>query len=579
MNRPGGILPRWFSARRGLILQLFLVMVFPLAVLLVAITLGSVALHQQAMRTLVGERDQRAVRAAASAIAGQVRQRTNAVRLVARQAQHADPAELPGILSADFLQADFDYGLAYLGSDGALEATSGDPQIWNTLLLALLPEVRSLFENENAPPVLVSDAYTDPQTGARLVLVMAADPDRQRVAAGAFSVRALAQHILDDGVADGHPTAFLLVDNQHQPIYRLGTLFTEEQLHNHAGISEVMGGESGTTIQRVGGSEHVVAYSPVDALGWGLVSEEHWELVDTSMLRTTQLAPLVLAPVLALALAALWFAARQIIRPLQELENRSARLAWGDFQAIEEPVGGISEIRRLQAGLVHMAHKVEASQQSLHHYIGAITAAQEDERRRLARELHDDTIQALIALKQRVGLAEMGLPAASDWRASLDEITSLTDQTIENLRRLTRALRPIYLEDLGLVTALEMLARETGQAAGIPVAFQCQGEQRRLEPGVELALYRIAQESLSNVARHARASRAALEMLFTDQAVTLEIRDDGQGFITPASPAEFAPSGHYGLLGMHERAELVGARLELDSSPGKGTRLKIIFNN
>jgi signal transduction histidine kinase len=90
----------------------------------------------------------------------------------------------------------------------------------------------------------------------------------------------------------------------------------------------------------------------------------------------------------------------------------------------------------------------------------------------------------------------------------------MTEQTIEELRRLTRALRPIYLEDLGLVTALEMLARETGKTAGIPVEFQLQGVDRRLEAPVERALYRLAQEALSNVARHAQASQAALQIRF-----------------------------------------------------------------
>ncbi len=554
-------------------IQLFLITVLPLALLLVAITFGSLVLHQQAMRTLVGERDARAVRTAASAMAAQIGQRANALRLLALQAEGAPPDALATILSqADFLNADFDAGLAFLGADGTLQTVSGDSTVWAALLPEIIPHLPGLNTSDQATP-FISDAFIHPASGDRLVLALAPDPARKWIAAGAFSAAALAQSVLSSNLAEGYPTAYLLVDSAHQPIYRQGILFTETELQNHAGVGQAVDGESGAALQQAGGSEHVVAFSAVAPLGWGLVSEEHWEMVDTSMLRTTQVAPLVLVPVLVLALVALWFAARQIIRPLQELENRSARLARGDFQAIEEPVGGIAEIRRLQAGLVYMAHQVGAAQQSLHHYIGAITAAQEDERRRLARELHDDTIQALIALKQRVQLAGMKSPPAP--AASLDEISSLTEQAIENLRRLTRALRPIYLEDLGLVTALEMLARETGQAAGIPVAFNCQGDERRLEPAVELALYRIAQEALNNVARHARASRAALEISFTAESVSLEVSDNGQGFSAPATPAEFAPGGHYGLLGIHERAELIGARLEIKSTPGRGTQLSI----
>ena len=209
-----------------------------------------------------------------------------------------------------------------------------------------------------------------------------------------------------------------------------------------------------------------------------------------------------------------------------------------------------------------MARKVKAAQQSLHSYIGAITSGQEEERRRLARELHDDTIQSLIALKHRVELAQLASNNGSS-EASLVEVVSLTEKTIENVRRQTRALRPIYLEDLGLVTALEMLARETSQAANIPVDFQRLGTENRLNPNAELALYRMAQEALNNVIRHAQASQANLGISFTSQEVTLQVSDNGRGFDVPNSPAEFAPGGHFGLLGMYERAELIGARLEI----------------
>jgi signal transduction histidine kinase len=125
------------------------------------------------------------------------------------------------------------------------------------------------------------------------------------------------------------------------------------------------------------------------------------------------------------------------------------------------------------------------------------------------------------------------------------------------------------------VTALEMLARETGQANGISVEFQRQGTERRLSPNVELALYRMAQEALNNVTRHAQAAHACLSISFTPQNVTVLVSDDGQGFDVPKSPAEFAPSGHFGLLGLHERAELIGADLEIRSSPGQGSRLMV----
>jgi len=256
------------------------------------------------------------------------------------------------------------------------------------------------------------------------------------------------------------------------------------------------------------------------------------------------------------------------------LESKAAALASGDFDTIKEPVGGISEVRHLQAEMAEMARKVQASQEGLHDYIGAITSAQEEERLRLARELHDETIQELIALKQRVQLTQKAVKD-QDAAQLLGELEGLAEGSIENLRRLTRALRPIYLEDLGLVTALEMLARETSQPSGLEVDFERTGLERRLPRESELALYRIAQQALTNVVRHAQASRAVLRIAFADSEIELEVSDSGIGFQVPRSPTDFAPSGHFGLLGMRERADLIGARLEVQSAAGHGTRLAV----
>lgn len=570
-DRKRGLTTSW----RGLIIQLFLVTVLPLTLMVVAFTFGSLVLHQRAMRSLVGERDQVAVKTAASAIAEQVRQRVNAIRLLSVNAQGVSVDGLDGLLATtDFLKPDFDYGLAFFERDGGLETSSGDRLFWESMTANLAPTLLS-FSGSNQPNYLILDSLEHPQTGERLVFILAAEPDRRRISVGAFSAAALARHTFGD-TSDSHSPSYLMMDRNGKTIYQIGYLFSEDDLRSHAGVAEALDGESGATYQRVGDSEHVVAYSPVQPFGWALVSEEPWEMVDTPMLRTTQAAPLVLAPVLILALVALWFAARQIIRPLQDLESKSAELARGNFRAIDEPAGGIAEIRRLQAGLAEMAHRVEAAQKSLHDYIGTITNAQEEERRRLARELHDETIQSLIALKQRLQLARLANQPGGV-TSLLSEIESMTEQTIEELRRLTRALRPIYLEDLGLVPALEMLARETGQAAGIPVDFQLQGNIRRLEASAELALYRLAQESLSNVARHAQATQARLLVQFLPHSITLIISDDGKSFIVPKRPSEFASDGHMGILGLYERAEMIGAQLEITSSPGQGSQVKVMM--
>lgn len=574
MSQPSRDSRQVFSPWRGVIWQLFLFTILPLAVLTIVIAFGSLTLHQRAMRALVGERDERAVRIAAAALEEQLKHRQDAIRGFSILSGRASSDQLQGILdSSDYLLDDFDTGLAFFSPDGSLVSYTGDRFVWEGLVDQVSPTIREFLE-QNHNSVLISTDYYNPVNQEKMLLMMTASPKDDWVVVGASSTVSLVRHTLTNSFASGSDALVVVVDANKDILYQGGSFSYAGGAASHPGIAEALRGESGAIYVQVGDSEHVVTYSPIRPVGWALALEEPWEMVDTPTLRTTQLAPLVLVPVLLLALLALWFGLRWIVKPLQDLEAKAATLAWGEFNAIEQPVGGITEIRRLQTELIHMARKLKAAQQSLHSYIGAITSGQEEERRRLARELHDDTIQSLIALKQRFQLTQLATKNGSS-EASLAEVVSLIEQTIENVRRQTRALRPIYLEDLGLVTALEMLARETNQAANIPVEFQRQGTEVRLNPNVELALYRIAQEALNNVSKHAEATQATLNISFTSQQVTLQIIDNGKGFDVPKSPAEFAPGGHFGLLGMYERAELIGARLEIFSSPGQGSRITV----
>jgi len=571
--------PEYGRSWSGLLQQLFFFFILPLAILLIVVTFGSQALHDQAMRSMVGVRDERAVRTAVGAIEGRVRQRTNLLSLLALQAAPGAPGGSEGAhAQADFLDEQFDAGLAFVELEGdTLRVVEGA----GTLRFQaddLLESIQQLLQSGDA--YRMSDALTHSTSGEPLLVILVPTPETQRVVVGAFSVASLVEPPLANALVGEHGAYYLLVDGSGRLINSAGSSHSLTVVVEHPGVSQVLKGESGTAYVQVGESEHVVVYNAIPLLGWGLVSAEPWEMVSTPVLRNTQLAPLILVPFSLLMLVALWFGARQIVGPLRILEERAARLAAGDFKSIEAPIEGLAEIRQLNAELVHMAHEVQAAQQSLHDYVGSITAAQEDERRRLARELHDDTIQSLIALKQRAQLLRLDFQArlSSPEVAKLDELSMLAEQTIENLRRLTRALRPIYLEDLGLTTALEMLAGEVSQTAGIPVEFRQIGSQRRLEDPAELMIYRMVQEALSNVARHARAQQASVEIEFAEQFVSVKVEDDGRGFSISHSPAEFARQGHFGLVGLDERADLIGARLDIASTPGKGTRINILLD-
>jgi signal transduction histidine kinase len=562
---------------QGLMMRLIAIILLPLTVILLVITFGSLTIHQQAMRSMVGERDARLVSTAARSLSAQIDLRVKELAGFA-QLQSLLPSEpvISTFPDAGFLLPDFDNGLAVVDSQGKLLSTQGNSTVWDALSADPVKWHRLAADLKTQPGKLI--VINSPVDNSPVGMISSPRKDGNLVI-GAFSIPTLVKNTLVDILPSESQLTTLVVNPDQQILYKAGD--AGDYSSDHPGIAEALQGRSGTVYVDVGSDEHVTAYSPVKSAGWALVTEESWQAVSTPTLRTTQVAPLVLVPAVVIMLFALWLGTRQVVQPLRILEAKAATLAVGDFQTIQEPVGGIAEIQHLQGTLVEMAHKVQEAQRSLHGYIGAITTAQEEERHRLARELHDDTLQSLIALKQRVQLAQLELGANLEKNdpdsAELKEIAALTEQTIENLRRLTRALRPIYLEDLGLVPALEMLARETGQAMGIPVEFHREGVEKRLDAVVELALYRMAQEALSNIARHAQAKHATLSISYIDSSTNMQVLDDGVGFVVPTNPSEYAPAGHYGLLGLHERAELIGASLQIHSSPGKGTNLTVII--
>jgi signal transduction histidine kinase len=553
---------------RGLTVQLLAITVLPLTLLLMLIAFGSVSLHQQDMRALVGTRDERAVQAAAAALASALHHRAANISNLVTLAELSD--NTTSIQTTDDLASDFDGGLAYLDMDGRLiTSNSSLSGLWDRVAQNDI----SLASSPSAEPVF-SASFLDPNSNRLFVIVSQIIPSRNIIVAGAFSPETLARETLSTSYPDSTLVTIFLLDPSRQVLFLSGPLTRQNISPDHPGVTEALRGESGTTYVKQDNVEHVVAYSHIKPTGWALITEEEWEMVVSPSLQLTQMAPLVLVPAFLLALIALWFVASRIVQPLQKLESKAAALAWGDFDAIKDSVGGISEVQHLQMELTEMAHKVKAAQEGLHDYIGAITSAQEEERTRLARELHDDTIQAVIALKQRVQLAQKTIKDQKG-NQSLKELETLAEQTVENLRRLTRALRPIYLEDLGLVTALEMLASEISQNNQLVVDFQKTGQERRLAREVELSLYRIAQEALNNVVKHSKATRANLKIAFEPSEIQMEVADNGDGFVVPNSPTEFAPNGHFGLLGVHERADLIGAKLEIESALGKGTKLKV----
>ena len=213
-------------------------------------------------------------------------------------------------------------------------------------------------------------------------------------------------------------------------------------------------------------------------------------------------------------------------------------------------------------------------QAGLRAYAAHVTRAHEEERQRISRELHDETIQTLVLLcRQLDSLGGDGESLTASQTDSLLKARSTAEEVVQGLRDFSKALRPPILDDLGMMASVRRLLTDFTERAGIEGKLKVTGGERRLSPDVELGLYRITQEALWNIERHAGATRVALVITFSAEKVKLEVVDNGAGFSVPPGSGDFTASGHLGLISMQERAELLGGKLEIRSSPGKGTQV------
>ena len=204
-----------------------------------------------------------------------------------------------------------------------------------------------------------------------------------------------------------------------------------------------------------------------------------------------------------------------------------------------------------------------------------IVRAQEEERARIARELHDEMAQTLTAFSLDLATLQQTVGTKSKHQnvtliRLIERLQDLGKQMSQNMQRMVYDLRPAHLDDLGLAPALKFLSEYEGSRMNLSVDMQMEGESRRLDPLVETVIYRITQESLTNVARHAQTQSARVRLCFQPEEIQLKITDQGIGF-NPSQPFP-APRG-WGLAGMKERAEAVGGTLKVESAPGQGTSI------
>ena len=322
----------------------------------------------------------------------------------------------------------------------------------------------------------------------------------------------------------------------------------------------------GATIGRdLRGQQVLSAHQAIEPPGWHVFVEqplaEAFAPLYSSLLRTAVLLPLGLG----LAVLASLFLVRRMVTPIRALEAGVARIGAGALDhRIDVRTG--DELEALAEAFNRMTDRLRGYTEDLQRSRERLVTAREEERRRLRRDLHDGLGPQLAGITFRLHIARQVLrhdPDAAD--AALGDLMTRTQETVDDIRRLVDGLRPPALDDLGLVAALREAATNAARAA-LDVDVEAPERLPPLPAAVEVAVYRIAQEALTNVVRHAEARRCAVR-LWLDGALCLEVQDDGRGL----------PAGHrrgVGLVSMRERAAELGGACTVEPRPGGGTRVQ-----
>ncbi len=210
-------------------------------------------------------------------------------------------------------------------------------------------------------------------------------------------------------------------------------------------------------------------------------------------------------------------------------------------------------------------------------YMSQIFRAQEDERQRIAQELHDDTTQTLLVIANRAQslVSDDAIKAAPEAREQAEWIRDTVLQVSENVRRLSLDLRPSILDNIGLVPALRWLVDRLNQENGIDTRIVVKGAKRKPPPGTDVIIFRIVQEALSNIRRHSEATKVWVALEFVPEFFRITVQDNGRGFPLPETMAKLTTEGKLGLIGMQQRAKFLDGTVKIHSEPGKGTSVSL----
>jgi signal transduction histidine kinase len=573
-SKPTGRLSRLLSYRDSLRVQALLFTALPLAILL-ALALGAVFYaYQQVAERLVLSRDEELARISAERlsenIGGFVRVLSTIANLDIVTANNP-VLQKNALIQAREILIDFDGGVIVLNPDGIVTVT----EPFRPDLLGQNLSDRPYFQlTKETRSFTFSDIIPEESSGEDIIVaavpIISRDGAFQGVLAGRFYVgfQRIGEEIRK--LSTGDLGEAYLVDRNGRVIYHPDYALIGADFSQRTAVSRLMTGEQAGAIfsQLPGRGRQVVGFAEVDVTGWTLVIQEPWGYVVAPAINS--LRPVVLVLLLGIiGLAAIVSAGVQrILYPIGEMAAYARRVASGDYD-IQVPPNPVRELRDMGAAFNEMVQQISRYQAGLRQYVAAITYTQEEERRRIARDLHDDTVQSLIAIGQRLELARDTVPEhPTDAVEQLRDLRRMITRTIDSVREFSRDLRPTALEDLGLVAALQHLVNTLCPSSSVEVAFSIEGSPEGLSPDMEVTIYRIVQEALTNVRKHAGATQVQLQTQFLPDTVQITIRDNGVGFSVPEEMAELASEGHFGLMGIKERAQLFGGQATIESTDG-----------
>jgi len=566
----------------GLRTQLLVSSGLPAVLLLIALVIVGLLAFTRATQHVVEERDAELVELSARQVADHWAETLLLLSQVAGtdEVRSGDVASAQQILAAnDALLRRFD---ALLLTDTTGTVVASAPSVSFTSLgdEAFFARVRDARRPVRSPLLTMSQ-------GEQVVIVAVPVYDLTRRFAGCL---AGVWRLGGEGIASalrsiraGSGAFSYLVDDQgrilwHPEAHLIGAITAE-----HPAVARVLAGQTGAETVEEGGRTMVVGYGPIpaDALnsslfadpswqGWNLLISERWEDI-TAPFRTMWVIIVTLIILMALLPEfILAYTSQRVIAPLRSLVEQVDRVASGEFSTQVAVYRGPSEVRNLEVKFNEMVEQLRRYQADIQSYVTSVINSQEDERKRIARELHDETAQMLIVLGRRIEDAQAQTKDPALLR-SLGELRDMVDDTLAGVRRFTSDLRPPLLEELGLPNTIEILGRRTAREDNLVVDVEISGEPQPLPPGHELALYRLAQEGLNNVRRHANATHVDMALRYEPDAVTLSIIDNGVGFHVPDDTSALVAGGRLGLTGIYERARLLGGTARIISAVGEGT--------